>query len=225
MKRHCTGIDPGLMVTRQSVAAAGLVPIDVMTLDNEARHATVAAVAQTGSKYEPCACGLVFDDAERDTIWPHLFLDRRHAVYPHDYERAGLGIPSRDYKAVVETTPTPDGITTRPRTPAPGSAIPQPLTRGIAPAPRNTPLGILQQNEVGADSAALEKACVDVVATTSVNGEQAARLGRLSKAFAEALHVLVTVAPPGPERSTAISWLRAAKMFGSAAIAGEPEQP
>lgn len=52
-------------------------------------------------------------------------------------------------------------------------------------------------------------------------GNQAARHQGLSDALSDFLLVLVTFAPPGPERSTAISRAREAKMWASAAIALE----
>lgn len=45
--------------------------------DRNLLHEQVARVAQSGQEtmsWEPCACGLVFDDVERLVIYPHYFI-------------------------------------------------------------------------------------------------------------------------------------------------------
>jgi len=57
VRRHCDGTDEYLIRR-----------IDRMQ-DEEPTERGIKA-----SEYEPCACGLTFDDAERMTVYPHLRL-------------------------------------------------------------------------------------------------------------------------------------------------------
>ena len=114
--------------------------------------------------------------------------------------------PSRQDESTV------DGITRAGR----------PATLGIPPA-KEGPLQILQFNPVGATSNDLSEAAEEIVQYHACDEDQRNRLRALERAGAVFLRVIATCAPPGPERSTAISRAREAKMWGAAAIALEPK--
>ena len=97
----------------------------------------------------------------------------------------------------------------------------EPKTAGIAPAQKGA-LSVLQfstpENTQPEDVSA---AAVEVATYHAPTGDQASRHQILSGALSDFLITLVAMCPPGPERSTAISRAREAKMWASAAIALE----
>lgn len=84
-------------------------------------------------------------------------------------------------------------------------------------------LNVLQFSRVGVeyDPEAVRKAATEVVSYHAVHPGQLQRLTRVADAAATLLVHIVETCPPGPERSTAISRLREAKMWASAAISLE----
>ena len=98
-------------------------------------------------------------------------------------------------------------------------AVPS-LTKGIAPAQPGA-LHEVQQNAVGADSSSLGAACLTLNTYQRPSEDQAKRHEALGKAAAEYMHAVVTLSPPGPERSTAISRIREARAWANAAVAME----
>lgn len=90
-------------------------------------------------------------------------------------------------------------------------------TRGIQKAASGTALGLLQNEPVSH----LREAALEIATYYAPGGDQAARHSNLSHALADFLQMIVASCPPGPERSTAISRAREAKMWASAAIAME----
>jgi hypothetical protein len=97
-------------------------------------------------------------------------------------------------------------------------------TRGIARAVIGTPLGILQTNPTGCNGSELQEAARDVATYHAPDADQAQRHRELSEALEAFLVAVAVNTPPGPERSTAISRAREAKMWASAAIALEPRE-
>lgn len=100
-----------------------------------------------------------------------------------------------------------------------------PKTAGIPPAPTNTPLAVLQfrayaSGDLGA-AKEIDKAAMEVVRYHQVRDGQSERYADLEQAAADFLAAIVMAAPPGPERSTAISRAREAKMWASCAISTE----
>lgn len=95
-------------------------------------------------------------------------------------------------------------------------------TLGIKPAERGA-LQVLQfaNCEAGINPLSVATAAKEIANYHAPVGSQAARHQGLSDALSDFLLTLVTFAPPGPERSTAISRAREAKMWASAAIALE----
>jgi len=102
----------------------------------------------------------------------------------------------------------------------PLGATEQPKTLGIPPASRGA-LQTLQFNPTACSGSELLSACATIATYQKPEGDQVARHANLSASLAAFLHAIVTNAPPGPERSTAISRAREAKMWASAAIALE----
>lgn len=100
----------------------------------------------------------------------------------------------------------------------------RPKTAGIPPATQG-PLAVLQfQNGWTADSdlsAKIRAAAKEIASYHSPTEDQATRHRILSLALEDFLVYIVQACPPGPERSTAISWARASKMFAAAAISLE----
>lgn len=96
----------------------------------------------------------------------------------------------------------------------------EPKTFGIPPANQG-PLQVLQFHE-GPWSFEVGVAADEISRYHGPNEGQATRHKALSFALKSFLSEIVTSAPPGPERSTAISRAREAKMWASAAIALEP---
>lgn len=99
----------------------------------------------------------------------------------------------------------------------------EPKTAGIPPATRGA-LQVLQfatPDNADMDPERVAWAAHEVATYHAPVGDQAERHKMLSAALAEFLSVMVAMAPPGPERSTAISRAREAKMWASAAIALE----
>lgn len=94
------------------------------------------------------------------------------------------------------------------------------MTPGIAPA-QSGALHVVQQNPLRADSSALLDACRTVNTYQRPSEDQAARHAALGEAAAKFLYAVVTLSPPGPERSTAISRLREARAWANAAVAME----
>jgi hypothetical protein len=102
-------------------------------------------------------------------------------------------------------------------------------TAGIAPAKTGNlnvlgALNVLQfTTPADADTmpGAVMKAANEVSVYHPPVGDQAARHGNLSQALETFLVCVVANCPPGPERSTAISRAREAKMWASAAVALE----
>lgn len=106
----------------------------------------------------------------------------------------------------------------------------RPMTAGIAPATEG-PLQVLQfhrhtdvtgQAEFD-DVARIRRAAKEIASYHKPTEEQTQRHQLLSIALEDFLLYIVQACPPGPERSTAISWARAAKMFAAAAISLEKE--
>lgn len=117
-------------------------------------------------------------------------------------------------------------------TPVAGAPTGGETTKGIPMAPKGSALRTLQEAPMrmhheapGAETEAKLEALYDagreVTSYHSPTGDQAARHGELSKAFAAVIVQIVESCPPGPERSTAISRAREAKFWSSAAIALE----
>ena len=79
----------------------------------------------------------------------------------------------------------------------------------------------MTEQERDRERAAVYNASQEVAYYHRPTGDQGERHGRLSHALANLLQEIVNVCPPGPERSTAISRAREAKMWASAAIALE----
>ena len=103
-----------------------------------------------------------------------------------------------------------------------------PKTAGIPPA-KTGALAVLQFATNATPEApwpdatgeAIEKAADDVATYHAPTEDQARRHANLSTAVASFLFAVVHNCPPGPERSTAISHIRTAKMWASAAVALE----
>lgn len=95
-----------------------------------------------------------------------------------------------------------------------------PKTLGIPPAGHG-PLQVLQFNPVRGGSSGLSDAADEIAYYHSPSDDQTNRHRGLSEALSQFLLVIATEAPPGPERSTAISRAREAKFWASAAIALE----
>ncbi len=101
-------------------------------------------------------------------------------------------------------------------------------TAGIAPA-KSGALNMLQfarAHEVYSEIIThtpeqIQAAAAEVSSYHAPKGDQADRHASLSIALADFLVELVKCCPPGPERSTAISRAREAKMWASAAVALE----
>lgn len=104
---------------------------------------------------------------------------------------------------------------------------PKNWTRGIAPA-HDGALGVLQHTLHGLDieeegpATEVQDAANEVARYHAPVGDQAARHEALAATLAAFLVDIVRYAPPGPERSTAISRAREAKFWASAAVALEP---
>lgn len=96
----------------------------------------------------------------------------------------------------------------------------EPKTAGIAPAQRGA-LSVLQFEPFGGAGSHLAEAAREVATYHAPTGTQAARHQALSSALADFLLAIVDNTEPGPERSTAISRAREAKMWASAAVALE----
>jgi hypothetical protein len=96
-----------------------------------------------------------------------------------------------------------------------------PKTAGIVPAQRG-PLSVLQFSD-GSDHDAVVDAAGEVAFDNiqPMTTDQDHRLNRLARATQDFLTALVSLVRPGPERSTAISRAREAKMWGAVAIALE----
>lgn len=106
----------------------------------------------------------------------------------------------------------------------------EPKTAGIPPATgrftwgADAPLAVLQFADVIKTSIPTDQiraAAREVSIYHPPVGNQAQRHAQLSGALEAFLTLLVLNCPPGPERSTAISRAREAKMWASAAIALE----
>lgn len=82
-------------------------------------------------------------------------------------------------------------------------------------------LQTIQQNGLRCEGSELATACAEVSTYHAPTGDQAARHAHLSQALASFLYAIAVATPPGPERSSAISHARDAKMWASAAIALE----
>lgn len=105
----------------------------------------------------------------------------------------------------------------------------EPKTAGIAPAKQGA-LAVLQFARPTLESGheeltAIESAADEVAHYHAPSGDQAARQAarhkNLSASLSRFLKDIVHYCPPGPERSTAISRAREAKMWASAAVALE----
>lgn len=101
-----------------------------------------------------------------------------------------------------------------------GIMMTPPKTAGIAPATRGA-LQKLQFNEVGASSSELVAAANEVATYHAPDALQIERHAQLTAALSRFLVSIAVYAPAGPERSTAISRAREAKMWASAAVALE----
>lgn len=93
-------------------------------------------------------------------------------------------------------------------------------TLGIPPAKQGA-LQILQFTPAKMGGGDILQAAQDVIGYKKPTEDQAVRHKELAEAAAFFLTALVHACPPGPERSTAISRLREAKMWASAAVALE----
>jgi hypothetical protein len=98
--------------------------------------------------------------------------------------------------------------------------VSKPKTLGIQPAQAGA-LQVLQFNPLHANSSALQQAALEIASYHAPRGDQAERHSNLAAALADFLATIAVNAPPGPERSTAISRAREAKMWASAAVALE----
>lgn len=98
----------------------------------------------------------------------------------------------------------------------------QPKTAGIAPANKGA-LSVLQFTQPGARSPQEDvEAAAQTVCTYQRPTEQAVqRHAAIARATADLMVVIVDNCPPGPERSTAISRLREARMWANAGVALE----
>lgn len=93
-------------------------------------------------------------------------------------------------------------------------------TAGIAPAQKGA-LSVLQFEPARGGGSHIANAALEVASYHAPTGDQAKRHMDLSVALAAFLEAIVAAAPPGPERSTAISRAREAKFWASAGIALE----
>lgn len=169
-------------------------------------------------------CERRYNDEYRWTICPHMPLEASHIPFHpvtnprgyceqhdlfccrlHEGESMENEVPARQSVGAI-----PAGISGGP------------ATLGIPPSTKG-PLQLLQFNPLHMGGTELEAAADEIVAFHAVDEDQRLRLRYLEQAAARFLQVLSTYAPPGPERSTAISRAREAKMWGSAAIALEPK--
>lgn len=100
----------------------------------------------------------------------------------------------------------------------------EPKTLGILPA-KTGALAVLQFSPTAESQdfnyEGVREASLEVATYHAPKGSQAARHGTLTTALAAFLEDIIKSAPPGPERSTAISRAREAKMWASAAVALE----
>jgi hypothetical protein len=111
--------------------------------------------------------------------------------------------------------------------PTSGTEAQRPATLGIPPA-KEGPLKVVQFNPRGAGGTYLFDAVREIMCGCGrdllLDEGQRGRLSALEEAAAHFVVALANCTPPGPERSTAISRAREAKMWGSAAIALEPKE-
>ena len=99
----------------------------------------------------------------------------------------------------------------------------RPKTAGIPPATKG-PLAVLQFEKGSGEPDIIDtirKAAKEISSYHMPVADQAQRHRLLNLALEDFLVTIVQACPPGPERSTAISWARASKMFAAAAISLE----
>lgn len=172
-----------------------------VTLDMPGHHtAVVQRVADDPRSAYSCTCGAGVLVASFQSAIAHAQEHQRNAVFG-DY-LPGLG---RSPEAA-------------PRQPPP------PPPKGIAMAPAGTSLNVLQTGIVRSqdDAEIVLRAAEDVASYHPPQNDQAGRYAILTEGLKQWLYVLVACAPPGPERSTAISWARTSKAWGAMAVAMEP---